>query len=229
MVQAYQAMQPLASQDVVRGQFRGYHDEEGVAADSTVETYVAVRLGVNTPRWEGVPFYIRTGKCLAVTANEVLVELKPPPWRSSPGRAPGRSNVVRFGLGPDLSIAMSANVRKPESGWELEEVEMVASREFAGDDEVEAYHSLLASAMRGNMLPFTRADGVEAQWRVVEPCARQYRPAVCVRARHLGSEGSRSTRCRPRRLGRPQGEVTESGDRPAPRAGGPTRRRGFST
>ena len=169
MVQAYQAMQALRPQDVVRGQFRGYHDEEGVAPDSTVETYVAVRLGVNTPRWEGVPFYIRTGKCLAVTANEVLVELKPPPWRSSAGRAPGRSNVVRFGLGPDLSIAMSANVRKPEPGWELEEVEMVATREFAGDDEVEAYHSLLTSAMRGNVLPFTRADGVEAQWRVVEP------------------------------------------------------------
>jgi len=167
MVKVYKSMRQLTPKDVVRGQFRGYREEKGVAPNSDVETYVAVRLFIDSWRWQGVPFFIRTGKCLAVTANEVLVELRKPP-RSAFAAHQSRPNRVRFGLGPDLSIAMSATVRKPGSGWEMEEKEMEACQ-ASFDDEALAYRDLLRSAMRGDAIPFTRADGVEAQWRVVEP------------------------------------------------------------
>ena len=168
LVRAYKSIRPLTSTDVVRGQFCGYRAEKGVAPNSTVETYAAVRMFVDSWRWDGVPFFIRTGKCLAMTANEVLVEFRRPP-RPLVEDVTGRPNYVRFGLGPDRSIALNAKVRKPVPGRELEEVEMVASGEYAGDDEVAAYRDLLLAAMQGNALPFTRSDGVEAQWRVVEP------------------------------------------------------------
>ncbi len=169
MVKVYKSMRPLTADDVVRGQFTGYRREEGVAPDSNVETYVAVRLFLNSWRWEGVPFFIRTGKKLAVTANEVLIELRRPPRNVLSGAEPGQANRLRFGLGPDLSIAMSAMIRKPGLNWELEDVEMVACREASVEDEVAAYRDLLRSAMLGDTVPFARADGVETQWRVVEP------------------------------------------------------------
>jgi glucose-6-phosphate 1-dehydrogenase len=168
MVKAYKSMRSLTTHDVVRGQFLGYREENGVAPHSTVETYVAVRLFIDSWRWDGVPFFIRTGKCLAMTANEVLVELRTPPRNLFTEPSLDQPNRVRFGLGPDISIAMSARVRKPGLGWELEEAEMVMSRASAGDEAL-AYHDLLRSAMQGDAIPFTRADGVEAQWRVVEP------------------------------------------------------------
>lgn len=169
MAKVYKSMRPLTAADVVRGQFKGYRREDGVAADSQVETYVAVRLFLDSWRWEGVPFFIRTGKKLAVTANEVLIELRRPPRNLFSGAEPGRANRLRFGLGPDLSIAMNAMIRKPGLNWELEDVEMVACREASVEDEVAAYRDLLRSAMQGDAVPFARADGVEAQWRVVEP------------------------------------------------------------
>jgi len=169
MVKVYKSMRPLTADDVVRGQFTGYRREEGVAPDSNVETYVAVRLFLDSWRWEGVPFFIRTGKKLAVTANEVLIELRRPPRNVLSGAEPGQANRLRFGLGPDLSIAMSAMIRKPGLNWELEDVEMVACREASVEDEVAAYRDLLRSAMLGDTVPFARADGVETQWRVVEP------------------------------------------------------------
>jgi glucose-6-phosphate 1-dehydrogenase len=181
MVKVYKSMRPLAPEDVVRGQFRGYRDEEGVAPDSTVETYVAVRMFIDSWRWQGVPFFIRAGKCLAATANEVLVDLRTPPRNLFTGTGLEQPNRVRFGLGPDVSIAMSARVRKPSLSWELEEAEMVMCR-AAGEDEAIAYRDLLRSAMEGDAIPFTRADGVEAQWRLVEPVlgnvipVREYNP-----------------------------------------------------
>jgi glucose-6-phosphate 1-dehydrogenase len=168
MVKVYKSMRSLTAEDVVRGQFTGYRQEDGVAPDSNVETYVAVRLFLDSWRWDGVPFFIRTGKCLAVTANEVLVELRSPPRNLFAGTGPGQLNRVRFGLGPDLSIAMNAKIRKPGLNWELEDVEMVACREVYVEDEVAAYRDLLRSAIQGDAVPFGRADGVEAQWRVVE-------------------------------------------------------------
>jgi len=167
MVKAYQSMRPLSAADVVRGQFRGYRAEAGVAADSSVETYAAVRLFLDSPRWSGVPFFIRTGKCLATTANEVLVEFRRPP-RPLPGDGLGPSRL-RFGLGPDHSIALDATVRRPAPGWTLDATELRLSGGPAGDDEVTSYRDLIHAAIEGTMLPFTRGDGVEAQWRVVEP------------------------------------------------------------
>jgi glucose-6-phosphate 1-dehydrogenase len=169
MVKVYKCMRPLSSDNVVRGQFKGYRLEEGVSPESEIETYVAVRLYLDSWRWDGVPFFIRTGKCLAVTANEVLVELRRPPRNLLTGADFGQPNRLRFGLGPDLSIAMSANIRKPGLSWELEDAEMVACREASQEDEVAAYRDLLRSAMQGDAVPFARADGVEAQWRVVAP------------------------------------------------------------
>jgi glucose-6-phosphate 1-dehydrogenase len=169
MVKVFKSMRHLTADDVVRGQFTGYRLEQGVASDSDVETYVAVRLYLDSWRWDGVPFFIRTGKCLAVTANEVLVELRRPPRNVLTGTGAGQPNRIRFGLGPDLSIAMGANIRKPGLNWELEDVEMVACREASVEDEVAAYRDLLRSAIQGDAVPFARADGVEAQWRVVEP------------------------------------------------------------
>jgi glucose-6-phosphate 1-dehydrogenase len=167
MVKAYQSMRPLTPGDVVRGQFRGYRAEAGVAPDSTVETYAAVRLFLDSPRWSGVPFFIRTGKCLAVTANEVLVEFRRSPRQLFGGVAAG-ANRLRFGLGPDHSIALTANVRTPAPGWALDDAELVLSGGPAGDDEVAGYRDLIHAAVQGTMVPFTRDDGVEAQWRVVE-------------------------------------------------------------
>ena len=106
---------------------------------------------------------------MAVTSNEVLIELRRPPRNLFSGSEPGKANRLRFGLGPDLSIAMSAMIRKPGLNWELEDVEMVACREASVEDEVAAYRDLLRSAMLGDAIPFARADGVETQWRVVEP------------------------------------------------------------
>jgi glucose-6-phosphate 1-dehydrogenase len=166
MVKAYQSMRPLTAGDVARGQFRGYRAEAGVAPDSTVETYAAVRLFLDSPRWSGVPFFIRTGKCLATTANEVLVEFRRPP---RPLLGDVSANRLRFGLGPDHSIALGANVRRPAPGWMLDATELLLSGGPAGDDEVAGYRDLIHAALDGTMVPFTRDDGVEAQWRVVEP------------------------------------------------------------
>lgn len=162
-------MRPLVSDDVVRGQFRGYRKEDGVSPESEVETYVAVRLYLDSWRWDGVPFFIRTGKNLAVTANEVLVELRRPPRNVLTGFDAGQPNRLRFGLGPDLTIAMSTNIRKPGLNWELGDGEMVTCREASQEDEIAAYRDLLRSAMQGDAVPFARSDGVEAQWRVVAP------------------------------------------------------------
>jgi glucose-6-phosphate 1-dehydrogenase len=177
MVKVYKSMRPLTADDVVRGQFAGYRFEEGVAPDSTVETYVAVRLFLDSWRWEDVPIFIRTGKKLAVTANEVLIELRRPPRNLFSGTEPGQANRLRFGLGPDLSIAMRAMIRKPGLNWELEDVEMVACREASVEDEVAAYRDLLRSAIQGDAIPFARSDGVETQWRVVEPVLGNVTPA----------------------------------------------------
>ncbi len=168
LVKTYQSMRPLTPNDVVRGQFRGYRAEAGVAPSSTVETYAAVRLFLDSPRWDGVPFFVRTGKCLSVTANEVVVEFHRPA-RPLLGGGAGEPNRLRFGLGPDHSIALDATVRKPTPGWELQTRALVLESGFTGDDEVAGYRDLIHAAVVGNMIPFTRGDGVEAQWRVVEP------------------------------------------------------------
>jgi glucose-6-phosphate 1-dehydrogenase len=169
----FRAMQPLAPADLVRGQFRGYRDEDGVAADSRVETFAALRLHINTWRWAGVPFHIRAGKRLAVTATEVRVELRPPPQAVFDAGAP---NYFRFRLGPDMLIAAGARVKAPGEAMAGRPVELVMCDDQA--DAMQPYERLLGDALLGDGSLFTRDDCVEAAWRVVEPILEDPAPPI---------------------------------------------------
>jgi glucose-6-phosphate 1-dehydrogenase len=165
------AIPALACKDLVRGQFRGYRDEQGVAPDSTVETFAAAHLRVESWRWAGVPFLIRAGKNLPITATEVLVKLRPAPQRRFSGVAFAGdvSNYFRFRLGPEVEIALAANIRAngdvaPGVG---ETVELLACRDRRG--MIDAYDRLLTDAMQGDPLLFARQDEVEQAWRIVDP------------------------------------------------------------
>jgi glucose-6-phosphate 1-dehydrogenase len=162
-VKIFRAIRPLKPTDVVRGQFEGYRKEAGVAPASTVETFAAVKLEMDSWRWAGVPFFIRAGKSLPLTATEVVVDLKRPPLSRL---SPEESNYFRFRLGPMISISLGARVKKP--GTELGSVptELMAVRD-AGRDEADAYERLLTDAMRGDPTLFVREDAVEAAWAVV--------------------------------------------------------------
>ncbi|HVT40075.1 MAG TPA: glucose-6-phosphate dehydrogenase [Gemmatimonadaceae bacterium] len=170
----FRMIRPLSPQDLVRGQFRGYRSEEGVAPDSTVETYAAVRLFVDSWRWEGVPFLIRAGKSLAVTVTEVIVTLKKPPLIKL---APGDTNYVRFRLNPEVTIAIGARVKKPGEQMISEPAEFQIAHNPLGD-EMDAYERLLGDAMTGEGMLFARQDGVEAAWAVVQPILGNATP-VC--------------------------------------------------
>jgi glucose-6-phosphate 1-dehydrogenase len=171
-VKVFKSIHPLNKDDVVRGQFIGYCDEDGVASDSKVETFAAVRLQMDSWRWEGVPFYIRAGKNLPVTATEVIVELRQPPQKMFSGRQIliDKPNFVRFRFAPEVSIAIGANVFKERGleGPRVQDIELLVSH-YADDYDVGPYEHLLTEAMAGNSLLFTREDSVEAAWRVVEP------------------------------------------------------------
>jgi glucose-6-phosphate 1-dehydrogenase len=160
-----EAIAPLDPGSVVRGQFRGYREEPGVAAHSRVETFAAVRLQIDNPRWAGVPFYIRAGKRLPVTCTEVLVELKAPPRPVFEKTA--RPNYVRFRLGPDVAIALGVRSKIPGEAMVGEEVELLATQGIS--DEMDAYERLLGDAMNGDATLFAREDAVEAEWRIVAP------------------------------------------------------------
>jgi len=159
-------IRPLRPQDVVRGQFRGYRGEPGVKADSQTETFVALRLEINSWRWKGVPFYIRAGKSLPVTATEVIVRLRQPPAVFSEISLP--ANYFRFRVTPDLMIAVGAMVKKAGEKLEGQPVELVISQQ-SDPAEMGAYEELLYDAMRGNSARFARQDYVEQAWRIVDP------------------------------------------------------------
>jgi glucose-6-phosphate 1-dehydrogenase len=163
-VKVFRAIPPLQPETIVRGQFRGYQNEAGVASSSTVETFAAVRLEVDSWRWAGVPFFIRAGKCLPLTATEVLVDLKRPPLSRL---SPDESNYFRFRLGPKISISLGVRVKKPGTERGSMATELVAVRD-AGHDEVDAYERLLTDAMKGDPTLFVREDAVEAAWNVVD-------------------------------------------------------------
>ncbi len=163
----FRAMKPLAPGDVVRGQFRGYRDEDGVAPDSQVETFAALRLQIDSWRWAGVPFYIRAGKCLPITATEVKVDLKRPPLGIFDEISPGGSNYLRFRLSPEVVISLGARVKQPGDDMEGDPVELIARHRAAGSKG--PYERLLGDAIRGDSTLFTRDDSVEAAWRIVEP------------------------------------------------------------
>ncbi len=170
----FQAMRPLKPDDLVRGQYAGYRNEPDVAKNSDVETFCALRLSIDSWRWEGVPWYLRSGKFLPETATEVLVELKPPPQRLFADSQPatGRTNYLRFRLSPSTAVALAARVK-------------LAGREFVGDqrelylleqepEEEAPYERLLTDAMAGDGALFTREDAVEAAWAVVDPILKTH-------------------------------------------------------
>ena len=163
----FRAMRPVSPDDVVRGQFREYRDEAGVGADSNVETFVALKLEIDTWRWAGVPFYIRAGKRLPLTATEVTVDLKSPPMALFDETAPVHSNYFRFRLGPEVVIATGARVKQSGESMRGEDVELVARHQRAG--EAPPYERLLGDALCGDAGLFTRDEAVEAAWRVVDP------------------------------------------------------------
>jgi glucose-6-phosphate 1-dehydrogenase len=173
----FQAMRPLKPDDLVRGQYAGYRKEPGVAKNSDVETFCALRLFIESWRWEGVPWYLRSGKYLAETATEVLVELKPPPQRLFADSAParGRANYLRFRLSPSEAVAIAARVK-------------LAGKEFVGDQrelylleerptEESPYERLLGDAMAGDGALFTRENAIEAAWAVVDPVLKTHHRA----------------------------------------------------
>lgn len=168
-VKVFRMIRPLNEDNLVRGQYRGYRREQGVAPNSSVETYAAVRLFIDSWRWEGVPFVIRAGKNLAATVTEVLVELKRPPIVRF---FPNQGNYVRFRLSPQVSIAIGARVKHHGDGWVGDTVELAAVKP-TDPDEMDPYERLLGDAIDGEGILFTREDAVEAAWQIVQPVLNQ--------------------------------------------------------
>jgi glucose-6-phosphate 1-dehydrogenase len=163
-VKVFRAIRPLSPRDLVRGQYAGYRQERGVAADSTVETFAAVRLQIDSWRWEGVPFFIRAGKRMAADCTEVLVTLKRPPLR----RGPEDANYFRFRLSPDVIIALGARVKKPGEMLVSEPTELRLVHHH--DESVMLpYERLLGEAIEGDTSLFAREDSVDAAWAIVQP------------------------------------------------------------
>ncbi|MFZ0963409.1 MAG: glucose-6-phosphate dehydrogenase [Terriglobia bacterium] len=171
----FQAMRPLAPDDVVRGQYGGYRKEPDVAKNSDVETFCALRLFIDSWRWQGVPWYLRSGKYLADTATEILVELKPPPQRLFADSAPtiGRANYLRFHLSPNAAIALAARVKLAGKDFVGEQRELYLLEETPAEES--PYERLLGDAMAGDGALFTREDAIEAAWAVVDPILKTHR------------------------------------------------------
>ena len=176
-VKVFQAMRPLQREDVVRGQYAGYRKEAGVAKGSDVETFCALRLFIDSWRWEGVPWYLRSGKCLAGSAAEVLVELKPPPQRlfADSAAATKRNNYLRFRLSPSSAVALAARVKRAGKEFIGDQRELYLLEEQPGEET--PYERLLGDAMAGDGALFTREEAVEAAWAVVDPVLRAHRRA----------------------------------------------------
>jgi len=165
-VKVLKAIPPLNPKNVVRGQFVGYRQEKGVAADSQVATFAAVNLSINSWRWQGVPFYIRAGKCLPVTCTEVFVQLHRPPAIFAEASPP--ANYHRFRISPEVSIALGTMVKTPGETMAGTPTELLASH-HPDSGEMDAYERLLGDAMKGDATLFAREDYVEEAWRIVDP------------------------------------------------------------
>jgi len=174
----FEAMRPMKRNDLVRGQYVGYRREPGVARHSDVETYCALRLFIDSWRWQGVPWYLRSGKCLAETATEVIVQLKPPPQRLFADAVPGsgKGNYFRFRLAPSCGVALAARVKRAGQEFVGEQRELYLIDELP--DEQLPYERLLSDAMAGNGALFTREDAVEAAWAVVDPVLKYHHRAI---------------------------------------------------
>ena len=182
----FRAMRPLKRDDLVRGQYAGYRKEQGVAKNSDVETFCAMRLFIDSWRWEGVPWYLRSGKYLAETATEVLVELKPPPQRLFADSAPaaGPANYLRFRVSPNSAVAIAARVKLAGKEFVGEQRELYLFEERTGEEA--PYERLLGDALAGDGALFTREDAVEAAWAVVDPVLKGHHKARPYRRRSWG-------------------------------------------
>jgi glucose-6-phosphate 1-dehydrogenase len=172
-VKVLKAIAPIQAEDLVRGQFRGYRQEKGVAPDSNVETFAALQLEVDSWRWSGVPFYIRAGKNLPVTCTEVLARFRNPPTIVRGGIA--SRNYMRFRISPEMTIALGAAVMAPSEHLQSESVEIVASS-HPSPEEMDAYERVLGDAMAGDATLFAREDYVEEAWRIVDPVLKAATP-----------------------------------------------------
>jgi glucose-6-phosphate 1-dehydrogenase len=166
-VKVLKSIRPAKPENTVRGQFRGYRQEQGVAPDSKVETFAAMKLEVDSWRWGGVPFYLRAGKNLPVTATEVVVDLRPPPTHVFGDLGPEQPNYVRFRVGPDVAIALGAHAKKAGPHMQGREVELFVSQQQG--EEMDAYERLINEALIGDTAHFARQDEVEAAWAIVDP------------------------------------------------------------
>jgi len=167
-VKVLRAISPFTGQSLVRGQYDGYREEPGVAGDSDVETFAAMQLHLDSWRWQGVPFFIRAGKSLPVTATEVMVILKSPPQQVFDEPLPPQSNYFRFRLGPNqVAIAVGARTKTPGERMAGEEVELYVCN--ATSEAREAYERLIGDAMSGDATLFAREDSVEAAWKICDP------------------------------------------------------------
>jgi glucose-6-phosphate 1-dehydrogenase len=175
-VKLLKAVRPATPAQLVRGQFNGYRQETGVAADSQVETYAALALQIDSWRWSGVPFYIRAGKCLPVTATEVVVDLKPPPVNVFGNLSPEQPNHLRFRLGPDVAIALGAHSKRPGPVMTGQDVELYVAQ--SQGDGMDAYEGLISAALIGDTAHFAREDEVEAAWAIVDPLLSTSAPAA---------------------------------------------------
>ena len=172
-VKVLKAIRPLEAKNVVRGQFRGYRNENGVAADSKVETFVALQLNVDSWRWQGVPFYIRAGKSLPVTCTEIVVRLREPPIVfPTCCRVP---NYFRFRVSPNVTAAFGLTVMDQQEKMIGEQVELLASH-YPGAEDMDAYERVLGDAMAGDATLFAREDYVEEAWRIVDPVLKAGTP-----------------------------------------------------
>jgi len=174
----FHAMRPVTRDDLVRGQYDGYRQEKDVAVDSDVETFCALRLQIDSWRWSGVPWYLRSGKCLPTTAAEVLVRLKAPPQRlfdDSPLDAAG-SNHIRFKLQPVSAIALAARIKRPGKRFVGEQRELYLCEDFSGEEQT--YERLLGDAMAGDGSLFTSQDAVEAAWAAVDGVLVDHAPCL---------------------------------------------------
>jgi glucose-6-phosphate 1-dehydrogenase len=167
-VKVLRAVRPLTGRTLVRGQFEDYRSERGVNPESKVETFAAMQLHIDSWRWAGVPFFIRTGKCLPVTVTEVVVELQPPPQNVfSEGEF--HPNYYRFRLGPDrVAIALGARAKRPGTAMKGEPLELYV-RNLQTNEEADAYERLIGDAIRGDATLFARQDAVEAAWQIIDP------------------------------------------------------------
>jgi glucose-6-phosphate 1-dehydrogenase len=172
-VRVLKAIPPLENKNVVRGQFRGYRKEKGVAPDSEVETFAALQLEIDSWRWKGVPFYIRAGKCLPVTCAEILVRLRQPPTMYAGFNLV--ANHFRFRISPEVTAAFGMNIIAPAEDTVSQSTEMVASRHPRAD-EMDAYERVLGDAMAGDATLFAREDYVEEAWRIVDPVLKASTP-----------------------------------------------------